>query len=327
MHWFWDNIRLKKEDRVGMSALITFLFIFLFFKWYLLFMHSPDSKQFRALELDEYDHFILDSISTFNKPQKPGYSFSKKKPIKIEGVSETAIVDNVIPTVNEKQILSFFTFDPNTVHEDSLRLLGFNQNVCRNLLRYRNAGGRIRTPEALLKIYGMDSLFYQKIEPYVSIKKKTANDTNSDKYKRYQKPFKKALALGEIDINVADTMTFKKLRGIGSVYANRIVKYRRSLGGFYSIDQINEVWGISDSLFLKIKPYLKIDISELQKKDINVMDKDNLAKHPYIDWKEAKIIAKFKKMHGDFESIDELYKLHGIDPGLVDTLKYYFAVK
>ena len=325
MHWLWDNIRLKKEDRIGMSALITFLLIFLFFKWYLLFIHRPVQDQFRVLELDEYDHTIIDSVASTRKPKKTGFTSSEKKPTWI--VATSSSIGKVKQTTNEKQTFSFFSFDPNTIHEDSLKLLGFNQKVCRNLIKYRNAGGRIKSPEGLLRIYGMDSLFYHRIRPYVSIKNKTTKEIRSNIYTGVQKPFKTALSLEEIDINVADTLSFKRLRGIGTVYANRIVKYRKSLGGFYSIDQINEVWGISDSLFLSIKPYLRIDASEIQKKNINEMDKENLAKHPYVDWREAKIITKFRKMHGDFESIDQLYKLHGIDTGLVDTLKYYFAVK
>ena len=310
-----------------MSALIIFLLFFLFFKWYFLSIHKADDGRFRALESHEYDHIIIDSVSAIGELKSPVYSYSKRNHSREEKTSATVSEDKLKSSLNIKQTFSFFTFDPNTAPEDSLRLLGFNQKVCRNLVKYRNAGGRIKTPGALLRIYGMDSLFYQEIKPFINIKKNIANEIKTNKYTGIQKPFRKSLALAEIDINMADTMTFKRLKGIGSVYANRIVKYRRSLGGFYSVDQINEVWGISDSLFMNIKPFLRVDEAELKKKNINQMDKDNLAKHPYIDWKEAKIITKFKKMHGDFESIDELYKLHGIDSGLVDTLKYYFAVK
>ena len=94
-----------------------------------------------------------------------------------------------------------------------------------------------------------------------------------------------------------------------------------------SIDQLKEVWGISDSLFLQVRPYLVEDHSNLDKRNINELAMNELAKHPYIDWKQAKIISKYMKMHGSFGSMDELHKIHGIDPKLIDTLTYYFEAR
>jgi len=49
------------------------------------------------------------------------------------------------------------------------------------------------------------------------------------------------------------------LPGIGSAYAQRIVEYRESHGGFKSIEEIQEVSGIGPKTFAKIKGQITVD--------------------------------------------------------------------
>ena len=63
-------------------------------------------------------------------------------------------------------------------------------------------------------------------------------------------------ALSPIDINTADTTAFIALPGIGSKLANRIIAFRTKLGGFSDVDQIREVYGLKDSVFQIIHPFL-----------------------------------------------------------------------
>ena len=60
-------------------------------------------------------------------------------------------------------------FNPNTA--DSLELLsvGLTPRVARNILRYREAGGRFRKPEDLARIYGLHDTLYAQVEPYITI--------------------------------------------------------------------------------------------------------------------------------------------------------------
>ncbi len=62
-----------------------------------------------------------------------------------------------------------------------------------------------------------------------------------------------------IDINTADTTALIALPGIGSKLAGRIVSFRDKLGGFNSVNQISEVYGLRDSVFQILLPYLKCD--------------------------------------------------------------------
>ena len=67
------------------------------------------------------------------------------------------------------------------------------------------------------------------------------------------------------NINTATAEDWKAFPGIGDVIANRIVKFRTSMGGFKSVDQVGKTYGLSDSVFQLIKPYLYVKDSSIIK--------------------------------------------------------------
>ena len=108
-----------------------------------------------------------------------------------------------------------------------------------------------------------------------------------------------------IEINSADTSSLKTIPGIGSAYASRIIKYRNSLGGFTSISQLKEVWGLDEELYEHVSPYITIE-KTARKLRINKLSMDELRKHPYIDYKQAKVIVDIRTRKGDIKSINRL---------------------
>jgi competence protein ComEA len=76
----------------------------------------------------------------------------------------------------------------------------------------------------------------------------------SERYAAYHRP-----RFASVDINTADTTAFIALPGIGSKLAGRIVSFREKLGGFDSIGQIRKIYGLQDSVFVRLVPYLRCD--------------------------------------------------------------------
>lgn len=130
-----------------------------------------------------------------------------------------------------------------------------------------------------------------------------------------------------IDLNTADTTALKKLVGIGPAYANRIVNYREALGGFISLDQLQEVYGLKQETIDKILPNLIISETEIVKIDINKATIDELKTHPYIDWKVANSIVQIRNNYGKFASIDGILKSDLIDDALFQKIKPYIQAK
>ena len=101
-----------------------------------------------------------------------------------------------------------------------------------------------------------------------------------------------------VDVNTADTTAFVALPGIGSKLALRIVNFRDKLGGFYSVDQIAEIYGLPDSSFQRIKHLLKLDNPSIKKININTASKDEMKLHPYFKWNLANAIVEYRNQHG-----------------------------
>lgn len=207
-----------------------------------------------------------------------------------------------------------FQFDPNTASPEELKQLGLRDKTISILSNYRNKGGKFRKPDDLRKIYGLKPAEFERLKPYIVIaapgeeKSFFSNTTKTNSYTVQAKQDWKRKAV-VIDINTSDTTAFQSLYGIGSTLAARIVNFREKLGGFYTIDQVGETYGVPDSTFAKIKPYLKVSETDIRKMNINSASYDQLNAHPYISSKLAFLIMKYRKENGNFSTIDPLKDL------------------
>lgn len=62
----------------------------------------------------------------------------------------------------------------------------------------------------------------------------------------------------QLGINDVGENELESLPGIGPVLARRIIDYRNRVGGYKSLEELKQVKGIGDKLYLKISPYLKL---------------------------------------------------------------------
>lgn len=216
---------------------------------------------------------------------------------------------------------ALFAFDPNTLDSAGWGRLGLPARNIRTLLNYRKKGGRFRTREDLQKIWGLPEGFYQRVADHIYIKE-NENGFNKILLKEHEDA-KPSAPILNIDINNADASAWEALPGIGPKLAARIINFRNKLGGFVSVEQVGETYGLPDTTFLFIKPKLKLNNSPLTKIKINEAGLDELNAHPYIDWKLAKAIIAYRQQHGIINSKEDLEKLMLLDePGLKRLLPY-----
>jgi competence protein ComEA len=165
--------------------------------------------------------------------------------------------------------------------------------------------------------------------PYIQFK----NADTTATYKKAETHFvsepllKKGKTYSTININAEDTSALSTLPGIGSKLANRIITFREKLGGFYSTDQVAEIYGLPDSTFLKIKPYLIIGDVAIKKINVNTADANLLKQHPYIKWNLANAIVQYRQQHGDFKTLDELQNIVLITPEVFAKITPYLEIK
>jgi DNA uptake protein ComE-like DNA-binding protein len=129
-----------------------------------------------------------------------------------------------------------------------------------------------------------------------------------------------------IELNAADSADLLPLKGIGPVFASRIIKYRNLLGGFYSYDQLLEVYGMDSNRFIPLIGSISIDTNLIQRKNINKSTFKELLRHPYLDYDNVKAIMKYKGHSGEFNSIEEIRDSDLFSDSLWLKLRYYLTM-
>jgi len=112
-----------------------------------------------------------------------------------------------------------------------------------------------------------------------------------------------------VELNTADTTLLKKIPGIGSSFAKRIVGYRNLLGGFYTVMQLSEVYGIDEEKYNALATWFSADPSHIIKLSVNSLPQDSLRRHPYINYAQAKIISQLRKQKGKLSGWENLQLL------------------
>lgn len=194
-------------------------------------------------------------------------------------------------------------FDPNVADSVLLCRVGFPSFMARNLIRYRSKGGVFRTPESLKRIYGMTDSLYLTLEPYITI--------GPDFQHRDTLPWKTApvdslemkYAEGTvIELNHADTVQLKRIPGIGRGLARMIVAYRQRLGGFVSVDQLQEIPHLEAS----VNKWFRLDTTGVRRLLVNRYGLDRLRSHPYMDFYKAKAILEYRRKYGKIKGLSQL---------------------
>lgn len=225
---------------------------------------------------------------------------------------------------SDKARNQLFFFDPNTLSVEGWKKLGIREKTAITIQKYLSKGGHFYRAEDLKKIYGIHPSDYERLEPCVKIETQTSEGIGShSKEMRLANTAK----YQSIDVNSADTSAFISLPGIGSKLASRIVNFRDKLGGFYSIDQIRETYGLADSTFQKIKPLLVVGNISIKKINVNTATKDEMKSHPYIRWNLANAIVEYRNQHGSFSSLEDLKSISAITDEVFNRIKFYLATE
>jgi competence ComEA-like helix-hairpin-helix protein len=236
-----------------------------------------------------------------------------------------------------------FAFDPNTVSLETLQELGLSERAAQNLIHYREKGGRFRNPEDLKKLYSLKPEDAQRLIPFVRINNEGDNPVNTFALIEQSqedammipvskttpaattKPFSKLTE--PMDINLADSFSLTLLPGIGAKRAGAICRYREKLGGFATLEQVGETYGLPDSVFQQILPYITIGSGPANKICLNTATETDLKNHPYIGWKMAKIIVAFRNQHGNFQSVEDLAKIYAVKKDWLEKMKPFLKTE
>lgn len=221
-----------------------------------------------------------------------------------------------------------FPFDPNTASKEDLLRLGLQPALVERLLRYREKGGIFRQKSDFQKLYGLSEADYVRLEPYITIAQTEVSLVRPATYGGGASG-KDAFGPRPIDINTADANAWTNLPGIGNARANSILKFRDRLGGFLSVEQVGETFGLPDSIFQQIRPWLRIETPIYRKIDLNSAAEKDLAAHPYINYQQARLIVAYREQHGPYKKPDDIRRIAAFTDAswLAKVIPYLEAVQ
>jgi DNA uptake protein ComE-like DNA-binding protein len=221
-----------------------------------------------------------------------------------------------------------FPFDPNTADSSPLIRLGLQSWQVRNIYKYRARGGVYRKKEDFARLYGLTVKDYHRLEPYIRIssdyqpaatlvgdKANGANGTNGANgvYPR------KIDSTQHVVLNTADTTTLRQVPGIGIYFAKEIVRYGQRLGGYVSVDQLDEIADFPQAS----KKYFVVQQAHPKKLNVNQLTLQQLRRHPYINYYQARAIKEYCRLHGPLKSLDDLRLSRDFPPEVIQRLAPY----
>ncbi|MES2629043.1 MAG: helix-hairpin-helix domain-containing protein [Bacteroidota bacterium] len=191
-------------------------------------------------------------------------------------------------------------FDPNVASASQLCDLGFKEWQIKNIVNFRASGGVFYKKEDLKKLYAIKEKDYDKIAPYVVI---SPLQVSVEKQQRVGSP---VTEVTPIELNTADTVALRKLKGVGAYFARKIVEYRTRLGGFTEVSQLQEIYNLDPEVIVANSTTVSIDRSLIRRININTVSRDELKKHPYIGFPNATAIINYRNQHGPYAAIKEI---------------------
>lgn len=190
-----------------------------------------------------------------------------------------------------------FPFDPNLLDSSGFIALGLPAERVRSLLNWRRKGKIFRNPEDFARLRGLSREQFDTLRPYIRI-------SQSQEYLPY--PPTELPLTAQLDLNITDSATLVRVKGIGPYLAQRILQYRESLGSFLSNEQLAEIHRFPDSVLQRLKQQLVVRPGNIRRINLNTTDEARLARHPYIGPQMAKNILLLRSGLGKYEDPEQL---------------------
>ena len=219
-----------------------------------------------------------------------------------------------------------FPFDPNTADSTQLLRLGLQPWQVVNIYKYRAAGGVYRKPRDFARLYGLTLKEYRRLEPYIRI---SEENLPAENYFYKYEPIEERDTLKypvklqpeeRVVLNSADTAQLRKVPGIGSYFARKIVEYRERLGGYYRVQQLLEIEDFPETA---VNFFIIPDGTEFRKMNLNRLSLNELKRHPYINFYQAREIVDFRRLHGRIENLQQLSLSKDFPPEAIERLLPY----
>jgi DNA uptake protein ComE-like DNA-binding protein len=224
--------------------------------------------------------------------------------------------------IRRDYIPKIYPFNPNFITDFKGHKLGMSVAEIDRLLAFRKTNKYVNTAEDFQKVTKISDSLLNTMAPYFKFPDWVTNKKNfKSKYKFFEKKDEKIVIL---DINQATKEDLVKVYGIGPALSDRILKLKDLLGGFVSMEQMNDVWGLSPEVIENLNKNFKVSVlPKVKKVDINNASIKELMLFPYFKYALAKAIVTYRSMNGDFKNNADLTKINGFPNEKLNIISLY----
>lgn len=224
---------------------------------------------------------------------------------------------------------TIYPFNPNFITDFKGYKLGMSTAEIDRLLEFRKKNLYVNSAEEFQALTKVSDSLLATMEPYFKFPDWVKNKKQSKGFEKYpNKEYAKKEKIQIIDINLASQEDLIKVYGIGPGLSERILKQKELLGGFVSMEQMGDVWGLSPEVVEKLNAQFKIGvIPSVKKIKINDASAKELQLFPYFRYPLNKEIVTYRSMNNGISSADDLIKIKGFPVEKVKIIERYLEYK
>ena len=217
------------------------------------------------------------------------------------GKSSSRSEDKIANTV-------LFKFDPNNLPGEKWQQLGLSDKQINTIKNYEAKGGRFYKKEDVAKIYAITTDDYKRLSPYIDIPEGYTSKPGII-----------------VELNSADSAKLTRINGIGPAFAQRILEYRKRLGGFLNKEQLREIYSLDEEKFNQIKNQIDVNPARISKIKINQVDFEGLRRFPYLTNKQTNAIIQYRNQHGNYNSIADMRNIVILNDDILRKIEQYIV--
>ena len=304
----------ERNGTIVLLILIMMLSVFISLQGKFISLPKENFAQFDAFLALVDEKQSADSIA-YSEKYANSNSFEEKKD-KFPSASEEAGQHSVF---HSKEL---FNFNPNGLPVDDWVRLGLSPAQARSIKNFETKGGNFKTKEDVKKLFVISEERYRELEPFIVLPENKSSEQTRNPKLGTQNPPTPSI----IELNTADSSLLTTVKGIGPVFAKRIVAYRDRLGGFHSKDQLTEVFGMDAEKYAGVKDFVKTDSTYIRKININTVEISELKKFPYLSPTVAAALVNYRKSHGNYKSVAGIRSCALINEVLYKKIAPYFTI-
>ena len=213
-----------------------------------------------------------------------------------------------------------YIYGANSLSDYQGYMLGMSPEEIDRLIRYRVEGYRLKNLEEFQRISGISDSMLALISPRLRFDSRA-------KQKKSLPLIPKSNTLPRADINKATAAELMRIKGIGPVLSERIIKFRYRLQGFQINEQLYDVYGLDQDVADRVLGQFRVlEKPAIKPININEATIEELADLVYLSWATAREITRYRERHGPFENLEELTKIEDFPSDKIERIKLYLSL-